>query len=285
MEGLVGYGTRKLFLNPRVGNFLSTWNAKAFIPALIKRLYYCSDQDAAEINMILKMLPSTEENHQMQFIPNLALNLQRSLFPSHNFLFSNSVPLSAASPFPPDVYMSAVGFHIIISELMTEKKVANITEFANYLSHGDDTLAFSMNQKFGPVIIDWPTYKLDEYYNNFGVTKKPYLVIHGELDPQTSYAFFMQASRKFGSNGIQVSVPYGPHHTSDEVMFTAVGASCSLGMITSFVATGGVGDTSCLQDIPPPDFEGVTPQMQAISNYFFGTPHVWGDDKNLNYEL
>jgi hypothetical protein len=72
--------------------------------------------------------------------------------------------------FPLDVNMSAVGMHIIISELLTAKKYSNVTQFADFLSHGDDTLTFSMNLVFGELIIDWPKYSLDKSYNLFGVT-------------------------------------------------------------------------------------------------------------------
>lgn len=88
------------------------------------------------------------------------------------------------------------------------------------------------------------------------MTSKPYLVLHGELDPQTSYGFFLSAANQFGSNGISVSVPYGPHQpTAFEAGSTAtVGTQCSLNILIGFLGGKNV-PTECLATIPPPDFE------------------------------
>jgi hypothetical protein len=39
--------------------------------------------------------------------------------------------------------------------------------------------------------------------------------------------------------------------------------------LTSFVKFGNF-DPSCMNGIPPPDFERVTPAVQAIAQYLFG---------------
>lgn len=275
------------------GNFLSTWNGKAIVPAILKRIFRCSDKDVEQLNVLINFLPGTANEKRASRgdkIISFARDLAYAFDPRRNIFHKteNDVHFrpqgKSSDNFPPDVYMSAVGIHIIISELLTAKKYSNVTEFAEYISHGDDTLAFSMNQKFGSVIIGWPKYNLDEYFNFFGVTTKPYLVLHGELDPQTSYSFFMQTSKTtYGPNSIRLSVPYAPHQTSFEIPFPAFGATCMMNILTSFVKTGTV-DSDCMDQIPPPDFEGKSPQVQAIVKYFWGTTDLWGDDQ-LKFDL
>eukprot|EP01124_Arcella_intermedia_P009728 TRINITY_DN1634_c0_g1_i1.p1 TRINITY_DN1634_c0_g1~~TRINITY_DN1634_c0_g1_i1.p1 ORF type:complete len:358 (-),score=42.89 TRINITY_DN1634_c0_g1_i1:21-1094(-) len=230
-------------LKSLLGNFLSSWYGRSVIAPILKRLLHCSANDAAEVDKVLSFGGELE---------------------------------GKGGAIPADVYISLVGTHIIVSELLTYQPSTSLdlTKLGTQLSYTDDNLVFSLNQGLGTFISDWPIYRTDIYYNQFGGTSKPYLVLHGELDPQTSYGFFRSA-KSYGPNGLAVSVPYGPHHTTASESSTGFGRECSLSVLVSFLE--GNPNTSCLDNIPGPDFEGTSPEVLNISNFLWGRTNIWGD--------
>lgn len=69
-------------------------------------------------------------------------------------------PHFPVADFPDDVSFTAVGTHIIVSELLTGSptKLLNLADLGTKLSHADDTLILSLNQKLGHLIDSWPYY-------------------------------------------------------------------------------------------------------------------------------
>lgn len=236
------------------------------VPPLVKRLFYCSDQDVKELNKFLSFVPSSDSKSKKDEHLKGETHV-RELFPE---------------AFPPDVYLSLVGSHIINSELLTVIPNPDLSVLEEKAKHADDALTFSLGQTSTLQPSHWPRYQLDKkYYDTFGVTDRPYMVIHGELDPQTSYGFFMQTRKSWGPKEFAVSVPYGPHQSSDDGPGQhAEGATCTRKILTDFIleVEGGSVNTACLKEIPFPDFEGVTKSSQMISQYLFGTTSLWGED-------
>ncbi len=55
------------------------------------------------------------------------------------------------------------------------------------------------------------------------------------------------------------------------------------GIATEFFASLGTSyDTSCVNDLPIPDFDGSDPATQNISMEYFGNSDLWGNEKTFD---
>jgi len=144
----------------------------------------------------------------------------------------------------------------------------------------DASLVVSANTQIqmGNAYSIWPRYPPDQYQNQFFNTTIPILLIEGELDPQTDHGWGVHASTHLsGPAQIFVSVPYAPHGT---IFFSpatnSANISCGIQIMTSFFLSNGLKpDKSCLTQLIPPDFDGVTPTTIALSELFFNLTNMW----------
>jgi pimeloyl-ACP methyl ester carboxylesterase len=117
-------------------------------------------------------------------------------------------------------------------------------------------------------------------YLKFANVSVPVLILVGTLDPNTIQGLGLWFHNGLGNTSQLITVPYATHGTANP------GAPCVDGIITEFFATLGTAqlDTSCLNDLVPPDFDGSEAQTQSLSQEYFGTTDLWnnGYQKDVN---
>eukprot|EP01129_Flabellula_baltica_P008482 TRINITY_DN3374_c0_g1_i1.p1 TRINITY_DN3374_c0_g1~~TRINITY_DN3374_c0_g1_i1.p1 ORF type:complete len:483 (-),score=86.44 TRINITY_DN3374_c0_g1_i1:36-1484(-) len=167
-------------------------------------------------------------------------------------------------------YSYVLGNNIIMGEMLTLNPTPpNPTQF---LENQKD-LFFSMGQTLFlayTISSDWPVYPSSPLYNQYAHTNTPILLLSGELDPQVSHSFSIEASQRYKSSTL-ISVPFSPHHPTMNT------DGCAMHIMKQFILTNTTNDISCLQKIPPPDYEGTTQSSQQLSQDLFGTPNLWNN--------
>ena len=98
-------------------------------------------------------------------------------------------------------------------------------------------------------------------------------MISGEIDPQVSHAYSLHALR-FYENAFLVSVPFSTHQPTKRTFSNPKG-TCAMDILRHFVYNNDPGDTSCLERISPPDFDGNSQISKQVSQFLFGTPDLW----------
>lgn len=136
---------------------------RILIPPIIYRFLRCNNQDQMELNHFLHLMKPK------------------------NFSYRD--------------YTELVFANIGISEMLyNSTNIPSIRDLdieRNLLYFSSDTSIFSRNLKD-----IWPTYKTDEYYNLFAKTNIPFLMVQGNLDPQTIHpqAIFLYEKLKRNEN-------------------------------------------------------------------------------------
>jgi len=148
-----------------------------------------------------------------------------------------------------------------------------------YYIDQDKTLFFSADVTTADARVYpyWNKYDptLSKGYNEYPTSQIPLLLLNGELDPQTSHAFFDHAKEHYtSSNKHFVSIPYAVHGTSVNSPVTGSSIPCGMTIMTNFFITGKV-DTKCLDSLEKIDFSGTTQATKDLSMQVFGSPNLW----------
>eukprot|EP00762_Andalucia_godoyi_P006031 ANDGO_00105.mRNA.1 hypothetical protein PPTG_15474 len=110
-------------------------------------------------------------------------------------------------------------------------------------------------------------------YKKFASPSMPVLVMVGTLDPNTPHGLGRWFVDGLGPSATLVTIPFSAHGT------VAYNAPCANAIAFSFLFSFGsvMPDMSCLNTIPVPDFDGVTVDIQQMSQLYFGTTNLWND--------
>jgi len=138
-----------------LGNMITDSNFRLLVGPFIKRLFFCSKTDVDQLNFLLKMVPPFLNNNRPSDNDNIILSTP--LF--NNIVLSEMLTLNNDRPTP--------------NELNCVNSLYFTLSQAKFASEG-----LSQN---------WPTYALDNYHNQYAEIKVPFMLVSGELDPQTSY--------------------------------------------------------------------------------------------------
>ena len=227
------------------GSQLMSEYFRILIPPTVKRLLRCTETDVAELK------------HMLAHIAN-----------------SNRVLSSLNSTVLENLLL---GYNIALSEMYSIKRPPPPL---SYFLDLDDSLFFSVDVSTEEAYVydQWPRYNPNDTfgYNQYPVNAStPLMLIEGELDPQTSHAWALHAMQHYTQGQHLISVPYAPHGA---VFFSPSSNSslpCGARIVSSWFLTDTF-NTSCLGELTPPDFEGVTAGAQELSKQFFGTESLWG---------
>jgi len=112
-------------------------------------------------------------------------------------------------------------------------------------------------------------------FNEYPTSKTPLLLLNGELDPQTSHAWFVHTKEYYTSPSQHyVSVPYAVHGTVPNSPVTDSPFTCGLLILANFFLNGEV-DTNCLDALEKIDFSGNSQTSKQLSVQVFGSPNLW----------
>lgn len=178
----------------------------------------------------------------------------------HSYLYAISVIIGAS-----EVYNLASGPTGAIKAPLSYDAQVNLT--ARLFADASPQIAVSRAQLVLPLC----TPNLATY-RKFAKPTAPVLIMVSTQDPNTPHALGKWFADGLGPNATLVTVPYSAHGTVSRDAPCA--NSIAFGFLLGF---GSMPDMSCLADIPVPDFEGEAPEVQALSQEFFGTSVLWND--------
>ena len=143
---------------------------------------------------------------------------------------------------------------------------------------------FTSNLLFsaGPYSIPYAIYesKFPRYtpnpqtYMKFANVSIPILILVGTLDSNTIQGLGVWFQNGLGNTSRLITVPYATHGT------VSYDTPCVNSFVIEFLYSLGTAelDTSCLNDLPAPDFDGSEPATQSLSLEYFNTKDLWNND-------
>jgi pimeloyl-ACP methyl ester carboxylesterase len=178
-----------------------------------------------------------------------------------------------------------LGMNIAISELYSFAGKEALTYDQQLLLTGR---AFSsdggLSNAYAIYVSNFPQYPHNpQTYLKFANTDKPILILVGTLDPNTEQGLGPWFQQGLGTNHTQlITVPYATHGT------VAYDAPCVDSISAQFIGSLGKAklNTTCLNSLVPPDFDGSNNDTQDLSMQYFGTRDLWNDgfQKDVNPE-
>eukprot|EP00005_Dracoamoeba_jomungandri_P012522 CAMPEP_0174275892 /NCGR_PEP_ID=MMETSP0439-20130205/60087_1 /TAXON_ID=0 /ORGANISM="Stereomyxa ramosa, Strain Chinc5" /LENGTH=383 /DNA_ID=CAMNT_0015368065 /DNA_START=813 /DNA_END=1961 /DNA_ORIENTATION=- len=217
---------------------------RVLIGPLVRRLMRCNSEDMQEINNFVEYFAEAASNQS---------NSNMSLF------------------FNPLLQMN-----IALSEMYAMKSPPRSEKYYTDL---DKTLFFSagVSTSLAHTYPYWNKYdpSLTKGYNEYPTSKTALLLLNGELDPQTSHAWFDHTKEHYKSpNQHFVSIPYAVHGTSFFSPVTGSPIACGTTILANFFVTGEI-VTKCLSSLEKIDFSGITQPTKDLSMQVFGSPKLW----------
>jgi pimeloyl-ACP methyl ester carboxylesterase len=212
---------------------------RAHLFALAYRLERCSAQDVAVVQHYLAALPGQ--------LPPLPSQLRMSL------VLSN---------------------HVALSELWADPPPST-QELAERCA--DQVFCPRTSQSIGALYDLWPRYAHDEYVGKWPSARTPVLAMNGTMDSATPLSKAERVSVELNArHQTFVAVPWSTHGVVEfSAVETAGAPTCGVQMLTSFVNDPkATPDTSCLDDLMPPDFSGDPALVQQL----FGTTDAWENE-------
>jgi len=148
------------------------------------------------------------------------------------------------------------------------------------IAHIDESLTISPNnsEMLSNNFPHWPIYnaQITKGFNQYPNTSVPILFLQGELDPNTNHGWGVHGMGHYTKPRQHFeSIPYAAHGTLSSSPIQGSTDTCGMLMMTSFIMTGEA-DRSCIENLVPPDFDGVMENTRALSTQLFGTPDMWG---------
>ncbi len=242
-EALKSRITRKQLRNISA-ELIRNWNNRMLYPAMFYRINRCSSSD-------LKAL--------------------ENLFPSMVQADSTSVqkenyPLSSEN----------LNTNIIVSELIGGKDFGTVkNETETFHASPDETL----NQYTKRDMQGWQTYA--GFTSEWPNTDASILLMNGAMDPQTTIEFARRAKEHYtGSNQYLVEFSTSPHGTLLYSLLEGVPLeevdTCGSRIFFDFIESPTTKpDTSCLDNVIAPDFDGVTEEAKATALNIFQSESFW----------
>eukprot|EP00005_Dracoamoeba_jomungandri_P006342 CAMPEP_0174261752 /NCGR_PEP_ID=MMETSP0439-20130205/12040_1 /TAXON_ID=0 /ORGANISM="Stereomyxa ramosa, Strain Chinc5" /LENGTH=529 /DNA_ID=CAMNT_0015346299 /DNA_START=51 /DNA_END=1640 /DNA_ORIENTATION=- len=225
-------------------SLLESREQRLIIPPLINRLIRCNPQDIEEIKNYIKYQEQMAEKKAQ-------LNITT-------------------------IQNGALMLNIMTSELYSMR---DPPPSGKYYIDLDKTLFFSADASTA-LALTYPLWnKYDPYatqgFDQYPESKIPLLLLNGELDPQSSHAWFDHAKEHYtNTNQHFVSIPYAVHGTSVNSPVSNSSFQCGMTILANFFLTGEI-DTKCLNSLVKIDFSGTTQSTKDLSVEVFGTPNLW----------
>ncbi len=174
------------------------------------------------------------------------------------------------------LFSENLNVNIIVSELIGGKKFDTVQdETETFQASMDETL----NQYTKRYLQGWQTY--DGFTSEWPDTDAAVLLTNGAMDPQTSIEFARRAKEHYtGSNQHLIEFPTSPHGTLLLSLLESVPRdevdTCGSRIFFDFIETPATKpDTSCLDEVLAPDFDGSTEEARAAAFKFFETERFW----------
>jgi len=145
----------------------------------------------------------------------------------------------------------------------------------SFVNKGDDSLYATLEGSGYTPYVDHLSHQYPE-------TEAHMLLVVGTLDPQTVPEWAQHAWETAYQRPQQrlVMVPYAVHAVASLPGLSRVsggGADCAFQLAASFYRSGGREvDSSCLQEVLPPDWVGADNSTREASVRVLGTPDLWG---------
>ncbi|AKT43699.1 alpha/beta fold hydrolase [Chondromyces crocatus] len=230
-------GVDRSLLRKVLGILLNDWNLRLAIPAVIRRVERCSNDDLTALDHLLDLL-SSDPQTPSPFLTAWSFPLQ------NNILFSE---LWSAPP-PPVADILAAAEATLISQGTTLQEADLFTV--------------------------WPRYERDAHFGQWASTTVPLLMMNGDLDPATPITLAERVADHHTAPGQTfVRLPRSPHGVLTGSPIHPNGETCGTALLLAFLADPHAPlDTSCKDQVLPLNFAGAPWLAQAL----FGTSDFYG---------
>ena len=124
----------------------------------------------------------------------------------------------------------------------------------------------------------FPRYIPDEFYRRLADPHYPVMMVHGEWDLATPLKYAKQVHTQRPHWYFEPLPLLG--HSSTAVQ--AIGIKCVMQHIVRFMDDPGTNPYKkpfCAEQLPPLDWQGVSPQVAAVAATYFGTSSLYGPDR------
>jgi len=161
-------------------------------------------------------------------------------------------------------------FYIVNTSVPSFEQLEYISDNSAFATGGPPQLRMAWEM--------WNKYTPDIYYNLFASNfKNPLLILNGDFDPQTPLIWADSAAIHFtAKNQGLVIVPFSPHGTVFQSPIANSTATCGMQLMTSFINSfPHQPNTNCINDVAPPDWQGIYPTTQQASMTYFGSNNLW----------
>jgi hypothetical protein len=129
-----------------------------------------------------------------------------------------------------------------------------------------------MTVSYARDVTSMPLYQAEYYMEFANRPEVPILILVGTYDANTENGLGAWFQQGLGNNSHLLNVPYNSHVCFD------FDAPCADSIILAFFQSLGESyDSSCLDDIEPPDFDGSTQEARNYSMQLFGTYDLWNN--------
>lgn len=215
------------------------------------RLYRCTDSDVSQLNTFHVRMTGRRRGRREVSVANDANDT--SATPFVEYAIGLAVNIGASEVYSYGSRSLALNYSEQV--LLTSRVFADASP----------ELQVSFARQF------WPLYTPhSETYMRFARPTVPVIVMVGTLDPNTPHGNGIWLANGLGDNATLITVPFAAHGTFSP------GADCPNSIISRFLLSlGKKPDTTCLSQIPPPDFGGAQNSTIRLSNEFFGTENLW----------
>lgn len=223
------------------------------------RLYRCSDSDVTQLNVFHARMADQQS---------LAIGRRNSKSISSNGTLFYEYALGLA------VNIGASEVYSYGSKALALNYSQQLLLTSRVFADASPELVTSFAREF------WPLYTPNpETYMKFARPTVPVIVTVGTLDPNTPHGNGAWLVNGLGNHARLITIPFAAHGT------LSPGADCANSIISTFLLSLGTEtDTSCLQEIVPPDYDGVEDGTRRLATAFFGTDMLWGMDVTTHIE-
>lgn len=210
------------------------------------RLYRCSDTDVAELNFFHALKQTTSE-------------VGASLV-DYGYGVANNIGISELYSFSP------------LDQQLTYSEQVNRTGRLFATAGPELILSYAISNGF-------PRYTPNAtYYKQFATLQQPTKILVGTLDPNTPHGLGVWLQNAYDGKAELITVPYSAHGTVNPSDL------CVLNAVTDWLSGFAQHpmNTTCLAEIPAPDFDGAEASTQAVAKSQFGGTGVLWDTGNAS---
>ncbi|KAH3758822.1 alpha/beta hydrolase fold [Pelomyxa schiedti] len=227
---------------------------------------------------------------QALFSTGMTYQYARMLIPPiiYRFVRCNADDVKALTQlfsFPPGeggLYDAPLQYNIMSSEILLMEPGSEYP--ADLLSAQDKTYFFTTHagESWLLDVNAWPRYPIDQYWRQVpNYSQVPVYVVNGNWDNQTPLTYASYTAQRIADVGnaksVLIPVDYATHGTIISSPVVGSDVPCGLTILATLVTSDDcVPDTTCLDNLELPDWQGTTPKLKALSKAVLGTTNMWG---------